>query len=369
MEISSTTLANVFAELSRACVIGGDLAAGVDGLGGVGGLSGVYGIGGVSGVAGASPEVLLRMIADAGTVQRAVDAIRVRLAGELVEQSAAHLGSEGIARQAGHRHAASFLAELWQISVPEAARLCAVGAGVRERRALDGSSLPARYPVLGDAMRSGSVSVEVAAAIVHELDQAAPFCSSDARAAGERLLVEHAPGLTVKQVHGLARHHLSSHRPQLAAEANIIPIVLGGSSEVLDVGHGRRLFTSAQRHALAETYGGCAFPGCGHQPSHTEAHHLVCWAKGGRTDLNNSEQRHSAVLVPPPSCSRRRVGNPVPRGGALLHPTPMGRSRPHTTEGRQGARPRRIRIARHRIGSAGQRVSGSADQQFSRSRD
>ena len=46
----------------------------------------------------------------------------------------------------------------------------------------------------------------------------------------------------------------------LAADANIIPVVLGGAGEVLDLGRSRRLFSTVQRQALAEQYGGCAFP-------------------------------------------------------------------------------------------------------------
>jgi len=390
-------LADLFGELSRACA---------------------------DGVAGLPADVLLRLVTDAGTVQRSLDAIRVRLAGELVSQSAPHLGTEGIARRAGHASPALFLAELWQISVAEARRLCEVGVAVRPRPALDGSLLPPRYPALADAVESLAFGVEAAAVIVRELDLAAPFCSAEARAAGERLLVEHAPGLTVRQVQGLARrvrdrldedgaeprdairrqrrsltlipqpdgmvrlvwdmppetagmvragidhlvgeqlraardrvpeslvdtgmagvddrtmpqrradavedllrHAITCDRPGgdhpvvtmvvrmtvdqlveglgvaqvdgihagisaatarvLAADANIIPAVLGGAGEVLDLGRARRLFSPAQRQALAEQYGGCAFPGCDHPPSYTEAHHLRWWSHGGPTDLSN----------------------------------------------------------------------------------
>jgi len=390
-------LADLFDELSRVCA---------------------------DGVAGLPADALLRLVTDAGTVQRGLDAIRVRLAGELVSQSAPHLGAEGIARRAGHASPASFLAELWQISVPEARRLCEVGVAVRPRPALDGSLLPARYPALAAAVESLALGVEAAAVIVRELDLAAPFCTASARAAGERLLVEHAPGLTVRQVQGLARqvrdrldedgaeprdairrqrraltlipqpdgmvrlvwdmppemaglvragidhlvgeqlraardrvpesladtgmadvddrtmpqrradaaedllrHAITCDRPGgdhpavtmvvrmtldqlidglgvtqvdgiearisattariLAADANIIPAVLGGAGEVLDLGRARRLFSLAQRQALAEQYGGCAFPGCGHPPSYTEAHHLRWWSHGGPTDLAN----------------------------------------------------------------------------------
>ena len=75
---------------------------------------------------------------------------------------------------------------------------------------------------------------------------------------------------------------------RLAAEAEVIPVVLGGPSEVLDLGRGRRLFSRAQRLAFAERDGGCAWRDCPRPPAHAEAHHLRWWVRdGGATDLNN----------------------------------------------------------------------------------
>ncbi|WP_084124711.1 HNH endonuclease signature motif containing protein [Demequina sp. NBRC 110054] len=73
---------------------------------------------------------------------------------------------------------------------------------------------------------------------------------------------------------------------QLAADAELIPVVLGGEGEVLDLGRSQRLFTRAQRLALAERDGGCAR--CFAPPSYCEAHHIRFWDKhGGPTDLSN----------------------------------------------------------------------------------
>jgi Domain of unknown function (DUF222) len=73
-----------------------------------------------------------------------------------------------------------------------------------------------------------------------------------------------------------------------ACDAKLIPAVLDGDSVPLDVGRARRLFTPAQRRALALRDGdGCAFPGCDRPGSWCDAHHLRHWADGGPTDLSN----------------------------------------------------------------------------------
>lgn len=73
---------------------------------------------------------------------------------------------------------------------------------------------------------------------------------------------------------------------RMAASGGVIPCVLGGASEVLDWGREKRLFTRAQRLALAERDGGCAM--CGLPPGMTKAHHLRWWQRDrGPTDLSN----------------------------------------------------------------------------------
>ncbi|GAA6527541.1 DUF222 domain-containing protein [Intrasporangium sp. DVR] len=86
---------------------------------------------------------------------------------------------------------------------------------------------------------------------------------------------------------------------RLACEAQIIPTVLGGPSQVLDVGFSQRYFTSAQRLALARRDGGCSFPGCTIPPQWCEAHHVVPWSRGGPTDLANGALlcgRHHTIV-------------------------------------------------------------------------
>ena len=68
----------------------------------------------------------------------------------------------------------------------------------------------------------------------------------------------------------------------------MIPAVLGGRGELLDLGRRRRRFTRAQRIALAERDGGCAHPDCDRPPAYTQAHHIEWWNRHrGPTDLDN----------------------------------------------------------------------------------
>lgn len=74
---------------------------------------------------------------------------------------------------------------------------------------------------------------------------------------------------------------------RLACAADLVPLVLGGPSEVLDVGRAQRLFTPAQRRALAVRDGRCRAEGCDIPAAWSEAHHLEPWVPDGATDLAN----------------------------------------------------------------------------------
>lgn len=68
--------------------------------------------------------------------------------------------------------------------------------------------------------------------------------------------------------HGLGAHLTRTGQPlpasiarQLLCDADILPMILGSPSEILDVGRTRRLVTPAIRAALEQRDQGCAFPG------------------------------------------------------------------------------------------------------------
>jgi hypothetical protein len=78
----------------------------------------------------------------------------------------------------------------------------------------------------------------------------------------------------------------AAHARRLACTAQILPAVLGGPSEILDLGRSRRLFTPGQRKAMAVRDRRCRAEGCAIPAAWCEAHHAKTpWTKGGRTDL------------------------------------------------------------------------------------
>jgi hypothetical protein len=72
---------------------------------------------------------------------------------------------------------------------------------------------------------------------------------------------------------------------RLACQAGIVPIVLGGTSEPLDVGRQRRFHSKAMRVAMGVRDGGCTTLGCDRPPSMCHVHHDQPWATGGDTNL------------------------------------------------------------------------------------
>jgi hypothetical protein len=74
---------------------------------------------------------------------------------------------------------------------------------------------------------------------------------------------------------------------RLACDAAIIPVVLGSTSEPLDIGRLTRVVPTGLRRAIILRDGRCRFPGCDRPPRWCDVHHLVAWADGGPTNLTN----------------------------------------------------------------------------------
>src|SRR5262245_9890051 len=74
---------------------------------------------------------------------------------------------------------------------------------------------------------------------------------------------------------------------RLGCDADILPVVLGGEGEVLDVGREQRLATRAQRRALRAMYRTCGYPGCQVRFEACRIHHVHWWEHFGPTALHN----------------------------------------------------------------------------------
>ena len=74
---------------------------------------------------------------------------------------------------------------------------------------------------------------------------------------------------------------------RLACDAGVSRIVTQGGSEPLDVGRSTRTVPSGLRRAVVVRDLHCTFPGCDRPQRWCDAHHIVHWAKGGETRLDN----------------------------------------------------------------------------------
>ncbi len=75
---------------------------------------------------------------------------------------------------------------------------------------------------------------------------------------------------------------------RLCCEAQVVPAVLGGDGEVLDLGRARRTATRAQRRALRAVHRTCAHPDCQVGYDWCRLHHIRWWWEHrGATDIDN----------------------------------------------------------------------------------
>ena len=73
----------------------------------------------------------------------------------------------------------------------------------------------------------------------------------------------------------------------LACDAAVVPVVLGGNGEPLDVGRIRRAIPDGLRRAVTARDLGCAHPGCDRPPAWCEIHHVIPWESRGITAIGN----------------------------------------------------------------------------------
>ncbi|MFJ6535922.1 DUF222 domain-containing protein [Paenarthrobacter sp. NPDC091711] len=74
---------------------------------------------------------------------------------------------------------------------------------------------------------------------------------------------------------------------KIACDADILPVLLGSDSRLLDIGRTTRIFPPHIRKAITARDGGCAFPDCTMPAPWCEAHHTTYWSHGGTTGTDN----------------------------------------------------------------------------------
>ncbi|MFP7833924.1 DUF222 domain-containing protein [Marisediminicola sp. LYQ134] len=120
----------------------------------------------------------------------------------------------------------------------------------------------------------------------------------------------------------------------MACDAGFRPVLVGDAGEILHFGRTRRLFSAAQRKALAVRDGGCVWPRCMAPPSWCEAHHVTEWEHGGTTDIANGAllcSAHHHLLHASAFTMRMFAGRPRLLAPPWLDPDqvwrPLGRNR------------------------------------------
>lgn len=138
-----------------------------------------------------------------GALQRRVDALHVDVAAGIASESRTELGPDSLAKQHGFRTPAKLIAAATGVSTADAGRLIKVGEATAARTDLLGARLPAKYPLLSEALAGGKISAQVAALIIGVLERCRIAAGPERTAEGERLLVDAAPGLALDEVRRL----------------------------------------------------------------------------------------------------------------------------------------------------------------------
>jgi hypothetical protein len=73
---------------------------------------------------------------------------------------------------------------------------------------------------------------------------------------------------------------------RLSCDASLVTVLEDEGGGVLNVGRRSRVVPGHIRRALMERDGVCQYPGC-HESRYVDAHHIVHWADGGETSLDN----------------------------------------------------------------------------------
>jgi hypothetical protein len=151
-----------------------------------------------------------------------------------------------------------------------------VPAGPQDLRSSDQRRADGLAEIVDTAVRSGDLPTLSGSSVALQVDVPLATLTGDA-----------AHPARLAGSHGNPVWLLPTTADRLSCDASVRRLLLDPSGIPLDLGREVRVFSSAQRKALAARDAGCRFPGCTRPSVHTDAHHLIPWAQGGATDLSN----------------------------------------------------------------------------------
>ncbi|WP_336644870.1 DUF222 domain-containing protein [Microbacterium sp. USHLN186] len=148
-------------------------------------------------------EQLIAIDSAIGLVKRRLDAVHADVAAGISRESRPELGADSLAKQQGYRTPAKLIAATTGASTGDAIRLIKVGEATAPRADLLGDRLPARYPLVREALAQGALSAQVAGLIVGLLDRCRIAAGPERTSEGERILTEAVTGLSLDDVRKL----------------------------------------------------------------------------------------------------------------------------------------------------------------------
>ncbi|MCH1884315.1 HNH endonuclease signature motif containing protein [Agrococcus sp. ARC_14] len=134
------------------------------------------------------------VVARVGDIGRGADALKLRIAGDVVHRHDDLPKDERFTVACGYRDPADMLTVEFGASRSSIRRLLRAVAVLRPTVGLTGAAIPARFPVLGSAVADGAVTIEQAGAIVDALGDAPDRSDPEHVEAAERALVAAAVG-------------------------------------------------------------------------------------------------------------------------------------------------------------------------------
>ena len=198
----------------------------------------------------------------------------------------AALQRRGVFADRGYKNPIGAVADLLGCEWADARRRVLGAQQVCQRVGLDGTVLPPRLPATAAAFEDGRIGQALADLCAQVLTYGEipdrgghrPHLNviirlEDLQQRARAAMLDFGGTLTPESLR------------MLACDAGVVPVVMNGPGQPLDVGRLTRVIPDGIRRAVAARDGGCAR--CGRPPSWCEIHHVLEWENNGPTRIDN----------------------------------------------------------------------------------